>query len=152
MPCRSDYMEKTGEEIYRIKVANLIIFVNKQLGLETDGDIERASKDYYGNGVTTDRVVSALCNLVRNVMTDEQRDKIIYDAHNENSRQLASWWEKHQEEDRKHEEEDRIKAKQKELFESAMSKLTDEERKLIFHPDFGQRGFLNNTDINSFKV
>lgn len=71
-----------------------------------------------------------LCALVK-TLTDGQREKIVYNAHSSKARGLADWVEEHDKEDvirLKREEE---AARKEGLIDSAMAKLTPDERRAV---------------------
>ena len=100
MPCRSDYMNPTRAELDSKETAMLIHFVNQQLGKSTERWIIQAENSDYGNVQKKNDLVVMLCDLCKN-MTQDQEDSIIYNARDPISRQLADWWERHLEADRK---------------------------------------------------
>lgn len=93
MPCNTDYMEPTAAETHRREAANHLIYA---FGRLNDGPLPSglasAAADLYGGG--TDKWVKHLCTLLRE-MTEEQRERVVYDAKDKRSRALADWWEEH---------------------------------------------------------
>lgn len=59
--------------------------------------------------------------------TRQTLDQINYDAAGITKTELTTWWNNHQELDEKHREEERLKT----LREAALSKLSDEEKKVL---------------------
>ena len=122
MPCRSDYMEPTHKERLLQETAQLLMYVRDQLKMQPSTALKAAATNIY----CTSDYVSDLCHIIH-TMTDDDRERIVYDARNPQSRKLADWWEKHQEADRKREaEEDEAIARQ-EAYEAVIMKLSDEE-------------------------
>lgn len=127
MPCRSDYLEATGREVGLKRAAQLAVFVGAGLGIEVPEDIAENAEQYYGSDYGQ---VQWLCGKLKN-MSDADRERIVYDAHNAKSRDLADWWEEHQEADAKREAAEQRAAHEAALRASAASKLSDEERRAI---------------------
>lgn len=147
MPCRSDYMEATGKEKESKKICEHLVYVITELGEKVPTNIKKASKEYYGifdsqfnkfdvatqtdhYEMNLDDLTAKLCSYCKN-MTEEQENKIIYNAKNKKARKLADWWEKHQEFDKQ-----RIKQEKKEKADAkakakALAKLTPKEKKLL---------------------
>jgi len=97
---------------------------------EISRDIQKGATTYYGIRADRDKYTAMLCSLCKE-MTPEQMEKIIYNARNPVSRELATWWEHHQEVDRKREEKERQDAERQELVKSALAKLTPAEVKAL---------------------
>lgn len=97
MPCNSDYLDPTTRERELQRAAKLLVFVLECLHEKPSAAIVEASKDQY---CKVD-YVAALCGWIR-TLTKEQRDAIVYDGRNKTSRDLADWWEEHQEADCAH--------------------------------------------------
>jgi len=126
MPCQSDYLAASGQEMESVRVCLLISYVCGMLKKEVPEWIVDAANNYYGNVGRLDEATKILCELCRS-LTDEQTGSIVYNARDERSRQLASWWERHQEWDKrrvKEENETRAKIINK---ERALNKLTKDE-------------------------
>lgn len=135
MPCRSDYLQRDTRETESRLVIDLLVYVRDSLGSNLEEVYSRRdqpryppdyinqwevkSDPYYGLVGGLDQQTAMLCLLICN-MTDDEREKILYNAHSKQSRQLADWWEKHQEADRKREqmEEDRRKAELERIEEA----------------------------------
>lgn len=99
MPCRSDYMEPTAREAGSRQEAGLLVYVNSLLNIPTDHSIMRAAADPYGDRDRADEITAALCATIRK-MTPEQVDAIVYNGRDVVARDLANWWDEHQEADR----------------------------------------------------
>lgn len=132
MPCDSSYMERSGREKALHRTAQLYVYVLKLLGKPVPERVQHGAKDYYGHDKQGKEVdcVADLCKTI-NEMSPESRDKIIYNARDKMARKLADWWEEHQEADRQREARVRAKAAKRKLKNSALSKLTPEEREAL---------------------
>jgi hypothetical protein len=60
-------------------------------------------------------------------MTEDQLNTIVYNGRDATSRDLADWWDEHEEADRKREAKEQEQARQRALAESAMQKISREE-------------------------
>ena len=136
MPCNGDYLDPTNIEEEAKRVANLILYVNSFSNEKTPVWIRECAENYYsghGNKLARDvidELVSHLCDKITN-MTDSKRNKIIYNSRNKVSRDLASWWEEHQEADRLRLEDEAKEFKRLELRKYALSKLSRAERNAL---------------------
>jgi len=115
-------MEPTAREKKLQETAILYGYALVETNQRVPGKVADAANNHY---CTTD-FVSHLCDLIKS-MDSDTRVRVVYNPYNKTSRQLADWWETHQEADRKREAAERKAAREKELFESAVSKLTPEE-------------------------
>ena len=126
MPCRSDYMEPTHKERLLQETAQLYEYALFEMNVIVPADVKAAAKNIY----CRKDFVPDLCELVTN-MNDLQRQRVVYNAYHKMSRKLADWWEKHQEADRRRIEQEQIESIRQEIALSALSKLTDAEKKAL---------------------
>lgn len=112
MPCNCDYMEPNAAEKNTKQTAQNLIYVYKSLGKDIPSAYKDAAETYYPNIHLLNEIVIDLCSTIRQ-MTDEQRDKIIYDGRNSDARKLADWWEKHQKADEARIKKEKLKERQK---------------------------------------
>ena len=68
------------------------------MGKDIPKEYKEAAESYYPNTKLLNEMVVDLCSTIRQ-MTDEQRDKIIYDGRNSDARKLADWWDEHKKAD-----------------------------------------------------
>lgn len=109
MPCSSQHMEPTARETESILVAQLLVYTSERLGIPLYFDeelaesiINTAKSNSYGNPSKVDVYTARLCHLCKS-MGNVQSERVIYNGKNKQARQLADWWERHQEFDRKRE-------------------------------------------------
>lgn len=105
MPCNSSYLEQRPDEAYRQRTARLYVYVRELLG-DISPEVDRAlyvSNDIYAREDFTPQLCETLDTLSQNQTAFEQ---VVYNARDANSRDLADWWEKHQENDRKRKQAD----------------------------------------------
>jgi len=85
------------------------------------------AENYYGDKDRADEATVYLCQTIR-FMSKKDREKYVYDAHDPVARQLATWWEKHQDEDKARIiEENKVKV----LLKKTVGSLTAEEKSLL---------------------
>ena len=130
MPCQSDYMNPTGAELESKRVCKYIVYLYTRLKKKVPKWIQTAAEDYYGNPRRLDEATKILCETCRSLLTKEV-EAYIYDAHNKQARKLATWWENHQEWDKRRVAEEEETRKQIMLKDRAVQKLTVEERKAL---------------------
>jgi hypothetical protein len=127
MGCRSDYLEATGLEKGLQQAAKLAVFVDNKLCGITPSAIVDQSKEYYSKDVGQ---VQYLCDKLTR-MGEADRERIVYDAHNPVSRELAEWWETHQAADAARISKEQAIARQAALLRSARAKLSPEELEAV---------------------
>lgn len=122
MPCRSDYMDPTHKEQQLQRTAKLLSFVYKTLNYPVHKPLKEAANDCY----CKQDYVPELCRVIRN-MTEDELNRVVYNARDRTSRDLADWWEEHEAADRRREAQELKEAKEKALAESAKQKISREE-------------------------
>jgi hypothetical protein len=130
MPCQSDYLEASGQELESSRVCSLIRYLYKRIQKETPKWITKAANDYYGNVNRLDEATKILCENLRK-LTESEMEKFVYDAHNKEARKLASWWERHQEWDKRRVAEENEIRRKIMLKDRALKKLTVSEIKAL---------------------
>lgn len=125
MGCRSDYLEQTGLEAGLQEAGKLLEYTIDQLATRgvnhqvPSSALSSTSVLYYAKDVGQ---VQALCALLAG-LKKKDLEAVVYNAHDPISRQLATWWEKHQEAD-----QIRIAQERKDALRAAgIKKLTEEE-------------------------
>ena len=98
-------MEPTALELESSRVARLLIYVYSQLNTEPPeelpfnlDDLVKAGQSYGLPPQYLDIAVKELC-LLRRSFTKRQENTILYDGRNPQARELADWWDKHEEAD-----------------------------------------------------
>lgn len=124
MPCNSDYLEPTAREQELRRAARLLIFALEAQGREAPDWARSEAENLYAKD---ERSVTSLCALIKS-MGEPERDRIVYDAKSKASRDLADWWEEHQEADRRREEREAAEARREADRRSALGKITEEEK------------------------
>lgn len=95
MPCNSDYMEQTPQEAANRVGARMLINALELM----DRPVRREILDgdtYYSKA---DWAIPELCGLLSDLSPEELEDLLYSDARDSRRRDLAGWWEKHQEAD-----------------------------------------------------
>ena len=133
MPCRCDYMEPDKRDKESKKVAMFLVWVYKQLDKNLPEWIYEAAQHTYGNRRRADDLTKLLCAACR-----ELPEEILYNGKDRIARELANWWEDHQEKDRIREEREKRKLEEKVknvekgiLRQKALRKLSKEEREAL---------------------
>lgn len=127
MPCNSDYLAPTGLETESQRAAQLLLYTLASLNVEVPGWVAKAASHIYGDTERADEIVSALCEFCQ-TMNAENKQRIIYDAHSRQARDLANWWEEHQEADADRLAKEAETKRVDEMKHRALAKLTDEEK------------------------
>jgi hypothetical protein len=126
MPCRSDYLEPSGQELESKRVCDLIIYLGESVGGEIPAWIREAAEDYYGNVERLDEATKILCARIR-LLDEGQMEQLVYNGRSKQARRLAGWWERHQEWDARRVKEERETRKRIVTRERALRKLTPAE-------------------------
>lgn len=105
MPCQCDHMDATEREKESRRVCRLLAYLIPRLeeGAAPSEDVIKAKDNYYGDIARLDEHTAILCASI-NGMTEEHKNSVMYDGRNKEARELASWWEEHQEMDAKRKE------------------------------------------------
>lgn len=130
MGCRNDYMNPTEQEIESKKVAEHLVYVASKLGKTCKDYVIKASNTMYGDESKIDEMTVTLCNLLKS-LSEEQTNKIVYYARSKQSRDLADWWENHQEFDKKRIEQEKEEKRLKEVKVAALAKLSPMEKRAL---------------------
>lgn len=104
MACRSDYMEPNEREVQTTKAARLLIYVMSALDSNWKPSplLSKMAETAYPDTSHLDNYTRSLCEILKDLNEAEQ-NRIIYDGRNRDARELAEWWEHHQEADKKRE-------------------------------------------------
>lgn len=123
MPCQSEYLEPSPGERECRNMCELIVFVsqNSYQFIAPDWAIKGAESCYGASGKLHEatRLLCKWCKMLP--------EEFIYNGRKRGCRNLANWWEKHQEHDRKREAKELHNRRQGELKKQALAKLTKEE-------------------------
>jgi len=92
-------MKPTVKERQQQQAAKNLVYIYGALGQTVPADVAHASADIYG-GTDGEENMKTLCIILR-LMTDEQRNRIVYDGRTPDARRLADWWDEHKAEDDK---------------------------------------------------
>ena len=130
MPCNCDYMNPSEAEIDSRETARNLEFALISLGRTPDALYRRAAENYYGDTNLLNEMTVLLCKTLRELeATDAEKfEQLVYNGRNKASRQLAIWWERHEEADRNREAAESADAERKQLVKQALAKLTAEEK------------------------
>jgi len=124
MPCDSSYLAPNRKELEHRRAGVLLVYVMLQLGQTAEQWMIDEAKNLYAR---SERTIPALCAALKG-MDDDTFERIVYSPRNKTSRDLANWWEDHQEADREREQNEIRAANKQILIEQALRKLTDKER------------------------
>ena len=130
MPCNSDYMAASGQELESKRVCEFIVYLRSKLNESAPGWVINAAVDYYGNISRLDEATMILCSCCRS-LTPSEMEEYIYDAHGGIARDLASWLDRHREWDERRSREEEIGRKKIIARERALRKLTTEEMEAL---------------------
>lgn len=138
-PCNCDYLEASSFEKECQRMAKLIIYVESFYKGVTPKWIKECAKNEYGapNGQQDgdERLGPYLCKLLTNLKNGKNRqgfyNQIVYNAKNKQSRDLADWWEEHQEKDKERTRFERSEKLKRETIKKALGKLTKEEKEIL---------------------
>jgi hypothetical protein len=130
MPCRCDYMEPNRRELDSKETAENIVYLYSKIGTLVQKSqlelIKAAASNQYGSPDMLEDLVKLLCFEVRE-LTTEQMDTIVFDGKSPEARQLAEWWQAHEEADKQLAIKEKAEADKKAATKSAKAKLTKEE-------------------------
>ncbi len=128
MPCSSEHLEPTAKERYRQRTARLYIYAWTEMGMgPVLPEVYAASNDPY----CTADYTNMLCALIGAAMSKPEQDRIVYNARDPRARDLADWWEAHEQLDADKAEVERRRVERARLRASARAKLTPEEAEAV---------------------
>ena len=116
------------------QTAKLYAYVLRRTGRPVPKEIDEDAESAYGGG----DYVAELCALLRSLPIGDV-NAIVYGRPKEKlCRELADWWKEHQQADAERELKEEKWRETQRLVESAMSKLTPEEREALTRQSFRQ--------------
>jgi hypothetical protein len=130
MPCTSDYAEPTAYEEFVSKTVMNLMYLRRMLGIATSEELTAAYKKCYYSKKEGDKWTAELCERLHK-LSKKDMEKFVYDAHSKKARNLADWWEDHQEADKEREAKEKKDKKEASLKKKAAGKLTAAERKAL---------------------
>lgn len=129
MPCNSEYMNPTDKEKQLQHVAQLYKWLLEQLGEPVPSAVLATARNIYATG----DFVSKLCKLLTHMQKSIPATftSIVYNPYDKTSRELATWWEEHQEADQKRIQSEAAEEEADARFERLMSQFSKEDRDFI---------------------
>lgn len=121
-----DHLKATPYEVESSCICSFIEYVYKHIKKKVPPWVSRAAGDYYGNVGKLDEAKKLLVECLRSLMGSEV-EALVYDAHKEESRELANWWERYLKEEKREDVEREQEQKKTSLKDSALKKLTPAE-------------------------
>lgn len=115
MPCavsqsEIDFENALDETDQLVELINYVIDKGKIFSKKQAFDRYAVHDESTANNIRK-KYTRILCSLIK-CLNQETLEYVVYDARCKTSRQLADWWENHQEEDRKQAEAEQAKIKQ----------------------------------------
>ena len=132
MPCDSGYLEPTKWEREIHRAAKLLVYAFNSMNLSiSDETYNIADREcYYPSKNQGDKIVAQLCSFMRKLEKGDSFDRIV-NAKTKIARDLANWWEDHQEADKTRISGEKEKRRQEKVKKTALAKLTDEEKVIL---------------------
>lgn len=125
MPCTSNYPEPTERNRFLRHTAKLLIFALTELGYEVSPRLRAQADDEY---CITDNAPELCALLARLQLRDPAFfNRMVYDAHRRESRDLATWWEDHSKADAERKRRENAATARAALRQQALAKLTPDE-------------------------
>ena len=138
MPCQGPSDAECRGADARVAVAKHIVFFMTELGLKDEIPQEvLATIEHQGWGresADIDYLTRTLCNEIQSTSIHDAH-QIIYNSRSRKSRDLANWWEDHQEQDRAREEKERAEEEHEAERQRILNKLSPYERAVLFPND-----------------
>ena len=137
MPCNSDYMSPLQWELDLCEVLKHLFYVKTMLKLPISKKLAQAQGTYYGSHYKCDDLsplTAQLCGLLRR-LEPKVLNRIVYNARNSKSRNLADWYERHLAADKERQKEERKLKEIQRLKQSAKNKLTQKELNALLSED-----------------
>lgn len=131
MPCKTE--EPSPVQIEGKLAAELTLYVYKEIGSKPPVMSVAMAKEYFPKTQDIHLVVRKLCSTLRDLreVSPTEFERIVYNAKSKTSRQLADWWEAHQEMDNRRVAAEKKAEKEDQLADEALDKLSEEEIKAL---------------------
>jgi len=132
MPCNSNYLNPTNLESETRKVIDMYLWLESNFKGIPDrkaSKVEKNSTIYFSKS-ESDYFINLLCKRCTELAKRNQLDSLLNKA-NRMSRNLANWWEDHQEADEIRKDLEKKKKQDEKLKKSALSKLSNKEKKIL---------------------
>ena len=127
MPCNSDYLAPTRREQELQRAAKLLVYVYEKTNKTIHPRLRVFAEDIY---CRDDSAVAVLCKVLTE-LDSSSREALVYNSHDRTARDLADWWEEHQEADAKRERKEARNVETEIIRAAALKKLTLEERTVL---------------------
>lgn len=127
MPCNSDHLKSTDKERKTQHAAQLLVWLYERTARKAPEWAQKEAADIYASD---ERCIPQLCAEIKKLAPD-QREAIVYDAHDATARQLATWWDAHESVDAARERREAKAARNKAVRRAALAKLTPNERHVL---------------------
>lgn len=108
MPCRSEYLEPTQQEIESRRVAQLMLFVQRKINEVLkepkkihfsfgQDELRNIASNIYGDPSAVHGLTADLCDVIAELKKSDYElfERVLYDGRDASSRKLADWWESH---------------------------------------------------------
>lgn len=102
------------------------MYVLMRTGQHVSQELQETAQDIYAKR----DYVATLCDVLKR-LNSKEFDDVVYNARSKKSRDLADWWEEHQEADRKREHAEKSAAMDAKIKRAALGKLNAEERRVL---------------------
>ena len=132
MPCM-DGGPPSWNDVEQKRVASHLLYLNQKEGRvgSTDEDtLRRLANSGWRSPADLISTTRELCERLQ-TLAPSDLERIVYNARDPVSRDLADWWERHQKEDRERQQREDTEKAREALRSSAAAKLTAEERKAL---------------------
>jgi hypothetical protein len=134
MPCAgpSD-SECRGADAIKAAAEHIVFFLTERGETKSIPEMARNAikNSGWGREESLDKLTEFLCNEIQSV-SERVAHAIIYNSRSRKARELANWWEDHQELDRKREVKAAKKTKIEEELKRVYDSLTDHQRAVLF--------------------
>jgi len=130
MPCNSEHMEPSYDEVESRKVCQHIVYLYEKLGLPVVPWIKKAAEDYYGDPRRLGEAEKILINKLSD-LNETEFDAVVYNARSKKARALADWYEDITERIQDELERVKLEAERKKRAESLLTKMRAEEVEIL---------------------
>jgi len=118
MPCNGDYLAPTERETASQQFCWHLCYLLGALKREIPDWARKGADEYYGDPARVNDATVLLCETIRG-LTEDEKERLLYDGRNPQARSLADFWERHEAADKRRQQEAQVRDERERLNDEA---------------------------------